>query len=166
MGELTMNTSARIGAVERSYLLAVESAAGTFWFGDADPNSEGFEDRDAAARTSLIDAGAGARLLKVEVNTEILDVTVLDGGQDDDFSTVTYVLWGSSPDADSAPQRYEFDTPAELAAFRKGIEAMDGWMGYHEGHTAAECREAAGLAVCLSCGQTVCPDDCEGAHVD
>lgn len=29
-------------------------------------------------------------------------------------------------------EEFEFDTPEEVAAFRKGIEAMDGWSAYYD----------------------------------
>lgn len=40
------------------------------------------------------------------------------------------ILWGSLPDPDREPVTYDFESAAELAAFRRGIDEMDGWMGY------------------------------------
>lgn len=40
------------------------------------------------------------------------------------------ILWGLHREEDDKPVTYEFDTKAELNAFRQGIDEMDGWMGY------------------------------------
>jgi hypothetical protein len=43
-----------------------------------------------------------------------------------------WIVWGSSPDPGTRPERYAFDTQAELDAFRYGISEAEGWLGYDE----------------------------------
>jgi hypothetical protein len=40
------------------------------------------------------------------------------------------VLWGETPEPDSKPVTYTFDTLAERNAFELGMAEMDGYWGY------------------------------------
>lgn len=40
------------------------------------------------------------------------------------------ILWGGAPEPGDKAKTYEFETQAELDAFMKGVEEMDGWMGW------------------------------------
>ena len=68
------------------------------------------------------------------------------------------IMWGESPEADQDPVTYTFGSQAELDAFLKGIEEMDGWAGWHvieEGTVwCRDCREvmlADANGNCASC---------------
>tara|TARA_Y100000004_G_C8707259_1_gene324339 strand:+ start:161 stop:388 length:228 start_codon:yes stop_codon:yes gene_type:complete len=42
------------------------------------------------------------------------------------------IVWGENPyNSDYELEQYSFNTKAELDAFILGINAMDGWHGYH-----------------------------------
>lgn len=42
------------------------------------------------------------------------------------------ILWGETPEPGDKAKTYEFATEAELAAFKLGVEEMDGWQGWKE----------------------------------
>ncbi len=49
------------------------------------------------------------------------------------------ILWGENPERDERePTLYQYDTQAELRAFREGIESCDGWMNYEILYTDEE----------------------------
>ena len=49
------------------------------------------------------------------------------------------IMWGENPERDERePQQYQFETSAEITAFREGIEACDGWLNYEILYTDEE----------------------------
>ncbi|WP_454287219.1 hypothetical protein [Rhizobium arsenicireducens] len=80
-------------------------------------------------------AAAEAHRLVRKPNTTATVYKVFDG--EGDVTTVDLserpsikILWGQSPEPGTEPDVYEFNTVDELAAFRRGIDAVDSWMGY------------------------------------
>jgi hypothetical protein len=51
------------------------------------------------------------------------------------------ILWGEAPEAGDTAKTYEFPTQVELDAFLQGVDATEGWMGWHkvkEGYVVPE----------------------------
>tara|TARA_X000001388_G_scaffold29219_1_gene20738 strand:+ start:21462 stop:21740 length:279 start_codon:yes stop_codon:yes gene_type:complete len=66
------------------------------------------------------------------VNVSLPIVGLINSGKEPKMKHKIGIVWGECPaNSDYELKQYSFNTKVELDAFILGINAMDGWHGYH-----------------------------------